>query len=128
MPLLSTPLAVPLTITKTNQPSHHLFYLIENVRLTGSQKEEIETELGEKLGIKWDPIHLDAMLISPCVRDRSFWTNIPQELDTLEKEANKREYDPECCLDQSHGMVRDYYFSFFLPPHVDFLQYFDVTL
>ena len=83
-----------------------VYYLAENVFLTGSELHEVNAAFG----IDWDPINLDAKDFSPCRRNRHFWTNIP--LDNFDY-TEGAPIGPASCLAEGYravGNVEDPFF------------------
>lgn len=56
------------------------YFLMENVASMRNSDRDIITEY---MGV--EPIKIDARLLSPSIRKRYYWTNIPVDLDKLEK-------------------------------------------
>ena len=55
------------------QSPHPLYFLAENVVLSGAERETVD----DAFGLTWDPINLNSQDFSPARRNRHFWTNIP---------------------------------------------------
>lgn len=56
------------------------YFLMENVASMRNSDRDIITEY---MGV--EPIKIDAKLLSPSIRKRYYWTNIPVDLDKLEE-------------------------------------------
>jgi hypothetical protein len=77
---------------KKKTKNHPLFFVVENVILTGKNLEEVNGAFQ----FDWDPIMLDAGYFSPAQRRRHFWTNIPLSNDLV---CDQNIAEPEVCLD-----------------------------
>ena len=84
------------------QHPHPVFFLAENVFLSGHDR----TEVMEAFGMDWDPIALDAQYLSPTRRNRHFVTNIPLSDVDFTKEISIE--GPSSCLEE----------GFFVPAHL----------
>ena len=72
-----------------------LYFLAENVIVSGMDKDEIN----DAFGFDWDPVNVDAKDLSPARRNRDFWTNIP--LDNLDYTTGSG-IDPSTCLEEGY--------------------------
>ena len=84
-------------IERYQQP-HLLYFLAENVRLSGKDKQEVM----DAFGLDWDPIELDAKYLSPCRRDRHWFTNIPFRY--LDCQSPVSLQGPESCLEDGYSI------------------------
>ena len=80
------------------QHPHSLYFLAENVRLHGQDKQEVM----DAFGLDWDPIELDAKYLSPCRRDRHWFTNIPFRY--LDYQSPVSLQGPEPCLEDGYAI------------------------
>jgi len=107
-------------IRRVKQHSHqqrrHLFFLSENVIIRNQRNMPLQ--LGEReyiskaYGIEWDPVELDAKYVSPCHRDRNFFTNIPLELEHnffVRLDANDAIPSSTRCLQDGYRLAAHWY-------------------
>mmetsp|Transcript_35563 Transcript_35563/g.82595 ORF Transcript_35563/g.82595 Transcript_35563/m.82595 type:complete len:540 (-) Transcript_35563:514-2133(-) len=87
--------------TKYDRP-HPLFFLAENVFLSGDDLFAVR----DAFQFNFDPVALDAMYLSPCRRNRHYFTNIP--LQNLDFTALSSTQGPEKCLED----------GYFVPAHI----------
>lgn len=59
---------------RTKQPGHQVYFLVENVVFTDSDRLVNYNMIEKKLGVV-ETVH-DALYFSPCARKRSFWLNV----------------------------------------------------
>jgi site-specific DNA-cytosine methylase len=84
------------------QSPHPLFFVAENVWLSGDDR----TKIMEAFGFDWDPIALDAQYLSPARRNRHFLTNIP--LPDVDFNSDLSCIGPSSCLKE----------GFLVPAHI----------
>ena len=81
-------------IQKANN-NHPLYYLVENVVTQGNDLDAIRAAFD----MDWDPIKLNAASVSPCLRNRHFYSNIPPYLPHF-FDGPWLESTPGKCLEQ----------------------------
>ena len=84
------------------QLPHPVFFLAENVFLTGADLKEVR----EAFGLDWDPVALDSQYFSPTRRNRHFLSNIP--LPSVDFTTEVSMEGPKSCLKD----------GFVLPAHI----------
>lgn len=75
-----------LRILKEIKDQHEVYFLLENVKM----KKESEKELNQYMGL--DSIHLNSKLVSYQLRDRLYWTNIPNVVLPTDREINFQDF------------------------------------
>lgn len=101
------------TIVRMQQTmKHSVFFLAENVVTTRKNLDDI----CKAFGMDWDPVRLNAEKVSPCLRDRHYYTNIPPFLQGLEDGSDGTRLDPKptCCLDEGFQVGQRLFLARFL--------------
>lgn len=78
------------------QKGHPLFFLVENVVTRREDRQAIT----DSFGFDWDPVTFDAASVSPCRRERQFFSNIPPELNGFSFTGETSESQPSTCIEQ----------------------------
>jgi hypothetical protein len=83
------------------QKNQHLFFLVENVILSGNDLIQAR----EAYGITWDPVEFDAKYVSPCRRNRHFFMNVPLDLSNFDFQGPASEVNPNSSLEQGYQLA-----------------------